>query len=228
MGEDRVRDEEERTGDEGAEPTPGTRLLKDRRRGAAPGAFKTILVSSSAKARAKIRKCEECGHDNVPEAVYCEGCGSNLDDQEKKKEFEESMRRLDEYTEKVAGARSKREGGTILRRRKAPVMQPAADVEKKSYHSQYMPGGADRVQQYDQSGFRSDVAAPVRQGYGPPAYQQPGAVQPVMPQYVAVPVNYAVPAQPKTRSTAFIVGVVLLAFLAVVLIGLVITIVILV
>lgn len=228
MEEDKVRDDGESAGDERPEPTPGTRLLKDRRDGDAPRTFKTILVSSSAKARAKIRKCEECGHDNVPAAVYCEGCGSNLDDQEQKKEFEKSMRRLDEYTEKIAGSRPKKDGGTILRRRKAPVMQPAADVEKKSYHSHYVPGGAERVQQYDQSGFRSDQAAPVQQVFGPHGYRQPGVVQPVVPQYVALPVDYNITARPKTRSTAFIVGVVLLAFLALVLVGLVITIVILV
>ena len=58
-------------------------------------------------------------------------------------------------------------------------------------------------------------------------YAQPGVIQPALPQYVALPVNYNIQAQTKKKSTSFIVGVALLAFLALVLISLVITIIVL-
>lgn len=207
--------------------TPGTHLV-EARDDEEKKVFKTIHVSSSAKARARIRTCEKCRHDNIPEARYCEGCGDDIDAQEQKKEFEQSMKQLEEYSEKTSKAGVKKDGGTMLRRRRTPVMQPPVDIEKKSYHSHYIPPGTPAVQQFDPAGFRSDPASGyqvVQQQMTPPQgyIVQPGMQQ----QYVAVPLNYSVQVAPKGKSASFIIGVIVLSFLALALIALIVTIVVL-
>ena len=205
--------------------TPGTNVVrpfdKDNEQ-ESHTTFKTIHVSSSAKARARIRTCDKCGHDNIPEATYCEGCGDNLDEREQKKEFEASMKQLEDYAEKAAKVRPRKDGRTILRRYKTPVMHSPVDIEKKSYHSHYIPPGTPAVQQFDPAAFRSDQGLSERQQYQQQVYP-PQGVQ----QYVAVPVNYELRPVTSGRSTSFVVGVVLLSLLGLVLIGLVVTIVVL-
>lgn len=210
--------------------TPGTNVVRpfsNDEAEEAPRTFKTIHVSSSAKARALIRTCDKCRHDNIPEARFCEGCGDNLDQQEQKKEFEASMKQLEDYAEKAAKVRPKKDGRTILRRYKTPVMQPPVDIEKKSYHSHYIPPGTPAAQQFDPAGFRSDQVLAERQQYQQQLYPPHGNAPQGMQQYVTVPVNYELRPVTGGRSTSFIVGVILLSLLALVLIGLVVTIVVL-
>src|SRR5450759_2333914 len=54
------------------------------------GKHDTILVSSSSKARSRIMVCLKCKHDNPPGATFCEGCGADLDELEKKRSLEAS------------------------------------------------------------------------------------------------------------------------------------------
>jgi hypothetical protein len=216
--------------DSPAQGTPGTTVVRPYngdRDEEPPRTFKTIHVSSSAKARASIRTCDKCRHDNIPEAKFCEGCGDDLDEQEQKKEFEASMKQLDDYAEKAAKVRPKKDGRTILRRYKTPVMHPAVDVEKRSYHSHYIPSGTPAVQQFDPAGFRSDQVFAGHQDQPQQLYPPQGYAPQGMQQYVAVPVNYELRPVATGRSTSFIVGVILLSLLALVLIGLVVTIIVL-
>ena len=210
--------------------TPGTNVVrpfdKDKEQ-EPPTTFTTIHVSSSAKARARIRTCDKCGHDNIPEATYCEGCGDNLDEQEQKKEFEASMKQLEDYAEKAAKVRPQKDGRTILRRYKTPVMQPPVDIEKKSYHSHYIPAGTPAAQQFDPAGFRSDQAFAEQHNHQQQIFPNQSYPPQGMQQYVAVPVSYELRPVTSGRSTSFIVGVILLSLLALALIGLVVTIIVL-
>lgn len=196
--------------------TPGTVVLQQHEPSTGQAkVFNTIHVSSSSKARALIQVCSKCQHDNLPEALFCERCGEDLTAQQRVQDEDESRRQIAEYTERVASSKPKKDGRTLLRRRRnTPIMQQPQDVEKKSYQSQYIPPGA-QVGQYEPAAFRSE--------------QQVYPSQPVMaaPQYQPLSVNYGVQPAPHQKQTAFVVGIVVASVLAVLLISLVVVILVL-
>lgn len=201
--------------DLGHAPAPGTIVVPPRQPDDKDAKkYKTIHVSASSKARARIRVCMDCGSDNLPEAGFCEKCGSNLDEQEQGKAAEETRKQLQEYAQRVADSKPRRDAKTIFRRRKTPVMQVQKDIEKKSYHSQYIaPGVADA--QYDPSAFRSDL-------YSVPPQVPQGVQQPAQ-----LPVNYVSQGGEREKQASFVIGVAVASVLSVMFISLVVVIIVL-
>jgi ribosomal protein L40E len=185
------------------------------------GKHDTILVSSSSKARSRIRVCLKCKHDNPPGATFCEGCGADLDELEKKRSLEESDRAMEKLARKAV--KSLGDSKTIFRRAAKPVAPPGdVVVEKKKYHSQYIPpaAGAD-----PRAGYRPNT-------YDPEAYRQPDG--PVLNQVPLAPAQqyYVQPVPPQgsgaeKSQTSWIYALVIAAVLFLILSGLVAAIVVL-
>jgi ribosomal protein L40E len=204
------------------EKRPETLVVKRRPEPDAPtGKHDTIMVSSSSKARSRIRVCLKCKHDNPAGATFCEGCGADLDELEGKRSVEESDRAMEKLARKAA--RSKGENKTIFRRVQKSAATPGqVVVEKKKYHSQYIPpsAGADPL-----AGYRPNT-------YDPSAYRQqnePGHDQvqlTPMPRYqMELP-----PAQlsgQEESQTSWIAAIVIAAILFVIFSGLIAAIVVL-
>lgn len=202
---------------------PGTLVVNRRPPGDAPtGKHDTIMVSSSSKAQARIKVCLKCNHDNPGSAVYCEGCGATLDELESKRSAEEADRRMEKLARKAV--KSSGQNKTVFRRGggNRPARGSDVVVEKKKFHSQYIPpaAGADplagyRPNTYDPSGFYQGSEYP-----GQHRQPLPGEIYPV--QYVQVPSG-----EHGESQTSWIVGVVVAAALFVILSGLVAAIVVL-
>ena len=136
------------------------------------------------------------------------------------------MERLQEHDNRAQKTHEKKDGRTMLRRSKTPIMQPPVDIEKKSYHSHYIPPGVLGGHQFDPAAFRSDREAGPYQG-PPPQPVPPQLYPPQGLQYIAVPVNYAVQAPQKKSQASLILGIVIISVLALLFIGLVVTIIVL-
>lgn len=214
-------------GEEEPEASPGTVVVHHGQPDIGKAkVYHTLHVSASSKARARIRVCEKCNHDNIADARFCEVCGEDINEQERRREIEESRKELEKYAKRVVKVGPDKDAKTVFRRSKTPPMQqPPKDIEKKSYQSHYIPAGSP-AGQYDPTAFRSDQQ--LVQSY----QQQPIPVQ-VQQQYIPVPVGYVaqpVPVQQapgKERSVSLIVGIVVSSVLAVLLIALVVIIVVL-
>ena len=197
----------------GIREKPGT-VIKEKPSEKPTGKQDTILIPSSSKARARIRVCLKCKHDNPTEAKFCEGCGADLDDLENMRSVEETEKKMQGLAR--SSSRSKSDNKTIFRRNKTPSGTPeSAILEKKKYQSQYIP---QSPQADPMVGYRLNTYDPA--GYYQLEQQssvQMGQVQPMAVQQ---------PAQAEEQ-TSWIIGLVIAAVLFVVLSGLVAAIVVL-
>jgi hypothetical protein len=188
---------------------PPVSLERDETSEAVPDTKKTILVSSSSKARARIIVCNDCGGDNVSGARFCENCGADLLLQQSARLEEESQKRLSQFAERSRRSRAAGGGLTVIRggglqdiREERP--QP---VEKKTYHSQYVPAGRGKL----------DVEPKAFQYKERPAHAH--SMGPIK-SYAAAPAEQRM-VQDEETETSFVVGIIVAAVLFVLFVGLV-------
>lgn len=169
----------------------------------------TILVSSSSKARTQIEVCLRCKSDNPPGSRFCESCGADLNKEQDERAITESRERSEKYAKLAKRPLAGGHGQTILRKpgSSSARRQEADVVEKRSYHSQYLPPGASG-RNLDHESYRSDVG--------------PSPMQPIQQvrQLSRLPVD-TVRQRTEEKQTSFVVGIAVAAVLFVVFAGLI-------
>lgn len=174
-----------------------------------PGAAGTVMISSSSKARARIKVCDNCHFDNSLASRFCEGCGADLLSKEKERSAREHRENVGELRPASRGA-TPVVGAATLREGARPAQRAGMPLEKKSVHSRYVPSGEEIT------------------GAGPPGARLPGEARrvraPSAPIYVRAEPQRRQPAEAGQTST--LVGIVVASALLVVFAGLVATLII--